>query len=99
MLTTLGLALGCRRGELLALRWADVDLDAGTVRVGRSARIVGGQLQVKGPKTDAGYRVLALPVFAAAALRRRRAEQARIRLALGGAYDAAGDLVVCHDDG
>ena len=99
MLTTLGLALGCRRGELLALRWADVDLDEGTVRVGRSARIVGGRLEVKGPKTDAGYRTLALPAFAAAALRQQRADRAALRLALGGAYDAAGDLVVCHDDG
>jgi integrase len=99
LLVVLGLALGCRRGELLALRWADVDLDEGTVRVGRSARIVAKRLEVKGPKTDAGYRTLALPAFAAAALRRRRAEQAEFRLALGGGYDAKADLIVCHDDG
>jgi len=99
LLVVLGLALGCRRGELLALRWADVAPEAGTVRVGRSARIVGGRLEVKGPKTDAGYRTLALPAFAVAALRRCRAEQVETQLALGGAYDAAADLVVCHDDG
>ncbi len=98
MLVTLGLALGCRRGELLALRWADVDLDEGTVRVGRSLRIVGGRLDVKGPKTEAGYRTLALPGFAVAALRRHRAAQAELRLALGGTYHDE-DLVVCQPDG
>lgn len=30
------LALGCRRGELLALRWNDVDLDTGVVRIHQS---------------------------------------------------------------
>jgi integrase len=98
-MTTLGLALGCRRGELLALRWADVDLDAGVVRIGRSLRIVGGRLAVKGPKTERGHRTLALPAFAAAALRRHRADQARLRLLLAGDYDAEADLVCAHDDG
>jgi len=98
MLVILGLALGCRRGELLALRWVDVGLEEGTVRVGRSLRIVGGRLDVKGPKTEAGYRTLAVPTFAVAALRRHRAAQAELRLTLGGAYHD-GDLVVCQPDG
>jgi integrase len=98
MLVTLGLALGCRRGELLALRWAEVDLDDSTVRVGRSLRIVGGRLDVKGPKTEAGYRDLALPAFAVTALRRHRVAQAEQRLALGGAYRDE-DLVLCRPDG
>src|SRR5437660_1200074 len=36
MIAALGLATGMRRGELLALRWQDVDLDGGKLRVERS---------------------------------------------------------------
>jgi integrase len=37
---------GMRRGELLALRWRDIDLDAGTIRIRRSV----GLIRVKGEK-------------------------------------------------
>ena len=55
-------------------------------------------LQFKSPKTEAGYRDLALPAFAVTALRRHRADQAAQRLALGADY-ADMDLVVCNPDG
>jgi integrase len=98
-LVLLGVATGARLGELLALRWADVDLDAGTVRIGASRRIVGGRMEVKPPKTEAGERTVALGSATVAALRRLRAEQAGRRLVLGGDYDAAADLVICKPDG
>jgi integrase len=81
-----------------ALAWPDVDLDQGTVRIGRSRRIVGGQMQVKGPKTEAGYRTVALGPTVIAALRRLRAEQAERRLILGADYHDE-DLVICKPDG
>lgn len=98
-LALLGLATGARLGELLALRWTDVDLQVGTVRIGRSLRVVGRRLQVKGPKTEAGYRTVALGPTVAAALRRLRAEQVERRLVLGAEYDAAADLVICKPAG
>jgi integrase len=98
-LVLLGVATGARLGELLALRWADVDLDAGAVRVGRSRRIVGGRMEVKPPKTEAGERTVALGPAAVVALKRLRVEQAGRRLVLGGDYDAAADLVICKPDG
>ncbi|MFL6298900.1 MAG: tyrosine-type recombinase/integrase, partial [Actinomycetes bacterium] len=98
-LVLLGLATGARLGELLALRWTDVDLQVGTVRIGRSLRVVGRRLQVKGPKTEAGYRTVALGPTVAAALRRLRAEQVERRLVLGAEYDAAADLVICKPAG
>jgi integrase len=97
-LVLLGVATGARLGELLALAWPDVDLDQGTVRIGRSRRIVGGQMQVKGPKTEAGYRTVALGPIVIAALRRLRAEQAERRLILGADYHDE-DLVICKPDG
>jgi hypothetical protein len=52
-LILLGVATGARLGELLALQWSDIDLQQGTVRIGRSRRIVNRRMQVKGPKTQA----------------------------------------------
>jgi integrase len=98
-LVLLGVATGARLGELLALRWADVDLDAGAVRIGWSRRIVGGRMEVKAPKTKAGARTVALGPTTVAALKRLHVEQAGRRLVLGGDYDAGADLVVCKPDG
>jgi integrase len=97
-LVLLGVATGARLGELLALTWPDVDLEQGAMRIGRSRRIVGGQMQVKGPKTEAGYRTVALGPTVIATLRRLRAEQAERRLALGPDYHDE-DLVICKPDG
>ncbi len=96
---TLGLASGCRRGELLALQWADVDLERGTLAVGRSLGLVRGKLVYSPPKTAAGERTLELPAFALRALKAHHTAQAGLRLALGGAYDTAADLVCCREDG
>jgi len=65
LLVTLALGSGARVGELLALDWADVDLDAGTISISRS-RSRGGL----GPtKSQRGVRTVALPSFALDALR------------------------------
>ncbi|MGC8833961.1 MAG: site-specific integrase [Armatimonadota bacterium] len=70
------IATGCRLGEAMALRWCDVDLDAGTTRVRRSAQHVKRLGWVEtAPKTKAGERVVALPKQAVEALRRQRAWQ------------------------
>ena len=51
-LTVLALATGMRRGELLALRWCDVDLDKAMLRVERSLeQTIKGGLRFKSPKT------------------------------------------------
>jgi integrase len=75
---------GCRRGELLALRWSDVDLDKGTLRIARSlervtirtAERVRYELRFKEPKTKRSRRTIALPPFAVERLRHHRLEQA-----------------------
>ena len=56
------IASGARIGEVCALCWADVDLDAGTVAIrGTVLRIKGTGLVVSRPKTKAGDRKLELP--------------------------------------
>jgi integrase len=59
-LVMLGAATGARRGELLALRWSEVNLDAGTVRIARSVVLVGGELHGKAPKSETGTRTIVL---------------------------------------
>ena len=80
-LYTLALTAGLRQGELLALRWSDLDLDAGRLNVCRSVRSVSGQGSVEGePKTKSGRRNVLLTPLAVAALRRHRTRQAEQRL-------------------
>lgn len=66
---------GLRRGELLALRWSDVNLDARRLTVHRSLETVKRVTQTKPPKTARGARTIALPPFVADILRAQREHQ------------------------
>jgi len=82
---------GLRPGEALALRWADLDLDANKIHVQRTLtrRGVEGWKLVE-PKTSRARRVVVLPSFAVAALREWKAKQAAERLQLGAEYEDNG---------
>jgi integrase len=45
----LALTLGMRQAEILGLRWADVDLDAGALRVRQTLQRIGGETIAKEP--------------------------------------------------
>lgn len=53
--------MGLRRGELVGLRWSDLDLDEGTLRVQQTVQRVAGQLHVQDAKTEDSEAVLPLP--------------------------------------
>lgn len=91
-LYTVAVALGLRQGEALALRWEDVDLDAGTLTVRASLQRVGGHLVPVEPKSRTSYRTLPLPTFAIAALREHRRRQRQDRLLAGSAWHETGYL-------
>ncbi|MGC2676047.1 MAG: hypothetical protein WA415_08515 [Mycobacterium sp.] len=75
---------GLRRGEIAGLRWAEVDLDQRTVRIGKTRMDVGGRaVDQDEPKTASAGRVLPLPDALLAELLAARARQAAERLALG----------------
>lgn len=94
---------GMRRGEVVGLRWQDVDLDAGHVSVRHTITAVddangGGMKLISGePKSGKGRRV-DLDAETVAVLRSSKAQQAEDRLALGGAWPAHG-LVFTREDG
>jgi integrase len=92
----LAAATGARNGELCGLEWADLDLDADTVRFRQALTIIdpailpdadpGGrrkELAVGPVKSTASSATLTLPPFAVQALRQHRRQQARWRLACG----------------
>ena len=64
-LFAVGVALGLRRGELLALRWVDVDLDEGLVHVRQNVqRLPGAGIVYGAPKTGRSRRTIPLPTSA-----------------------------------
>ena len=94
----LAMASGARRGEVLALRWADLDLTTGRLRITRSLQAVDGTLRFVEPKTDRARREVTLPVFALEALKRHRTAQTQRRLRLGEGW-VDGDLINDRGDG
>jgi integrase len=74
-LYVLALSLGLRRGELLGLRWADVDLDGEKLEIVQALQRVAGRLQFVQPKTQDSERTVPLPPFCVEALREHRKRQ------------------------
>jgi len=65
---------GCRRGELVALRWSDIDLEGGYLTIERSITTVDG-VTYEGPTKTHQVRHLALDDLCLMVLRQRRAFQ------------------------
>lgn len=89
---------GMRRGEVLGVRWADIDMDRRRLAVRQTITVVDNELIYGDPKTSRGKRVVALDVSTVAALRAHRARQAEERLAWGGGYEDEG-LVFARENG
>jgi integrase len=76
VLYRIALSLGLRRGEVLGLRWQDVDLEKGVLRItGQVQTIKGKTMRMPSPKTQAGVREIPLPAILVAALQRHYALQ------------------------
>lgn len=90
---------GLRRGEALALRWADVSLDGGRLRVARTVTVADKRaLWSDDGKTRTAERTIALDTSTVATLRAHRARQLEERMAAGPSWRDH-DLVFCWPDG
>ncbi len=78
-LYVLALTTGMRQGEMLALKWHDVDLDDASLQVRANLQNVGGVYRIVEPKTQSSRRRIALPATAVEALREHRVRQERER--------------------
>jgi integrase len=86
------LATGLRQGELLALRWQDVELDAGRLQVRHTLANVEGTLTLLEPKTSRGRRTVSLPDIAVSALRGHRTRQLMDRMVAGSRWVETGHI-------
>jgi len=94
----LAASTGLRRGELLGLRWRDVDMEAGSLAVVQTLLQVNNKLDFGTPKTEKGSRNVWLDTHTVAALRSHRRTQVAERLAWGPEYQD-NDLVFAREDG
>ena len=70
----LELATGLRRGELLGLKWEDVDLERGDLRVRRQVSRINGEVVEAPRKTKNAYRTLPLAEDTVGVLKEQRKE-------------------------
>jgi integrase len=89
----IALSTGARRGEVLALRWRNVDFDRGIVRIVESLEQTRISLRFKAPKNEKA-RAITLPAFAISELQRLKREQADELRTLGIRQHA--DTLVCR---
>jgi integrase len=83
-LYVLAVSTGMRQGELLALRWSDIDLDRGIVQVRATLQWAkGGNYILAAPKTRQSRRQIMLTALACAALHTHHLRQSEERLAAG----------------
>jgi len=97
---TVGLALGLRRGEMLGLRWDDIDFENRTIRIAQALQRSGGKLadgeghrsklNFVPPKSFRGIRTIAMPDCVVSVLRGHRARQAEDRLHAGAGWQDIG---------
>ncbi len=89
-LYTLMLSTGMRRGEALGLKWEDVDLERGVVRIRRSLKREGGHIVTADTKTLKSRRAVNLPKPVVELLVRHHDEQENERADLGAAWVETG---------
>ncbi|MGH2407135.1 MAG: tyrosine-type recombinase/integrase [Candidatus Limnocylindrales bacterium] len=91
-LYVIALGTGLRQGELLGLRWRDVDLEAGRLQVRHTLACVEGGLTLLEPKSDRSRRTVMLPEVVTAGLRAHRTRQPMEQLVAGSRWVDSGHV-------
>jgi len=93
----LAMFTGCRRGELLALTWSDIDFNNSAISITKSCCRVSGEMVTKATKTKGSARVLAVPTPVLTMARQWKAEQMRYRMAIGTQWNGTGSVFIRWD--
>ena len=75
-----------RRGEMCALTWNDIDEEKRTISIDKAAAMTREEQYIKGPKTEAGIRVVSMPEEIFVLLRDWKKEQTALCMKLGTAW-------------
>ena len=89
---------GMRHGEMLALRWEDIDIENRLLQVRRTVVYMEGRYVVGDPKTKKSKRDVMLPMFVVESLLRHKDTQREV-CSIAGDQWQANDLVFCDDIG
>lgn len=89
---------GLRRGELLALKWEDVNFEKKTLTVQRNVICEGGVTSFTTPKTESGKRTIVIPDELTDYLEKLKIKRIRQRLRFGNDY-YDNNLIICKSDG
>lgn len=82
----LGFCVGLRRGEMLALRWSDIDFDNKIIHIHRNIVLADGKVLDKDPKSEASIRDIPIGDKIVAQFKKARAEYLEDKMALGKAF-------------
>jgi integrase len=89
------LSVGLRQGEVLGLRWEDVDLKKGTLTIRKQLQVIDGQPTFTDPKSRKGRRTIPLPNSVLTTLKQHRTRQLEERLAARARWQEQWRLVFC----
>jgi integrase len=92
-LFVLAITTGMRQGELLGLRWQDVDIDKGIIHVRQALYITRGVIYLTEPKTVNSRRTIQLAKVAIYALRKYRISYLQEAMAFGPDWNTKYNLV------
>jgi integrase len=90
---------GMRRGEVLGLRWSDLDLERARLSISQTLQEVEHRISFTTTKTNRSRRTVALDPTTVEVLKAHRSRQIEERLALGSEWRKSFDLVFCFEDG
>lgn len=96
---TLALLTGCRRGELIALNWSDIDFENCQIHITKNCGNVKGELIIKDVKTRSGRRTVTVEPSVMELLHQWKIHQMELRLQLGTAWKGTGEAVFIGGEG
>ena len=85
----LAMFTGCRRGELLALTWSDLNFNDSSVAITKSTCRIDGDTIIKATKTRKSVRTIAVPAVVMDLAKMWKANQTRYRLTIGSQWEGS----------
>ena len=98
VLFSLAIYSGMRKGEILALKWPDIDFTTDTVSITKAVTMVAGKPFIKAPKTKSSYRTVTIPHTLTVQLEQLRESQEEYRRKVGD-YWKGEDFLFIQEDG